>query len=89
MDLRTTVEGFPILPGDSVWVPMLKDIPQPIEIRPAPTKDNPDATSSRQLPPKQVYVPDSITVTSTLLQPCYRRYADCNTQCSILNRGMK
>lgn len=89
MDLGTTVEGFTILPGDTVWVPLLKEIQQPIEIRPAPTKDNPDATSSRQLPPKKVYQPDSITVTSRPEQSCYRRYRDCSIQCEILNRGMK
>jgi hypothetical protein len=89
MDLGTTVEGFPILLGDTVWVPVLKEIAQPIEIRPAPTKDNPDATSSRQLPPKKIFVPDKMRVTGKPPLPCYRRYQDCNTECEIFNRGIK
>lgn len=85
MDLGYTVEGFTIHLGDTVWVSRLIDIPQPIMILPAGTPENPKATIQKQLPPRQVYGPVKMIVTTTPDERVWRRHKDCWVICESLN----
>lgn len=68
---------------------MLVDIPQPINIIPAPTAEDPDAIIEIKVPPKKVFQPIRVIADESLKEKAWRRHRDCWIYCETLNREPK